>query len=94
MVSVIYRRSSEWWLLAAAVAVALVMLVAPLVIPAGVGLMVAAGVLLGGKRPRRAGPLTGAIVVLSVSLVVIAAVGFVTSVAASANDHGVTLIKG
>jgi small neutral amino acid transporter SnatA (MarC family) len=88
------RRSPEWWLLAAAVAVAGVMQVAPLAIPAGVGVMVFAAILLGGKRPRRAGPLTGAIVVLSVSLVVIAALGFATSIAASTNDHGVTLIKG
>ena len=56
--------------------------------------MVFAAILLGGKRPRRAGPLTGAIVVLSVSLVVIAALGFATSIAAATNDHGVTLIEG
>lgn len=84
----------EWWLLAASIVTAAALLVAPVVIVPGVGLIVWAAMRLARGRSRRPGPLIAAIAVLSLAILVAAVVGVATFATQSTDDSGVTLIQG
>lgn len=85
------RRHTEWWLLSAGVVVSAVMLIAPVAIPTGIGLIVWSGILL---RRRRAGALIATIVILSVTILFVGAVGVATLSTVSTPDSGTMLIQG
>lgn len=88
------HRHPERWLLATGVIVSAVMLVAPLAIPVGLGLLVWSGILLGRRRHRHTGALIATIATLSVTILVVSAVGAATMLTVSTPDSGVTLIQG
>ena len=88
------RRHAEWRLLAAGIAVSVVMLVAPVAIPAGAGLIVWSGILLGRHRHRHAGALIATIAIVSMTILVVGAVGVATILSVSTPDSGITLIQG
>lgn len=88
------RRRTEWWLLATAIVVSAIMLVAPIAIPAGVAVIVWSAILLGRREPRCAGALIATIVILSVTILVVGAIGVATILTVSTPESGITLIQG
>jgi hypothetical protein len=82
---------AEWWLLGASIIVGGLMIVVPIAIPAGVGLMVSAIVLLVWRRPRKV-LLAVAIAVLAAALVVVVFPSLIALIASSTSPE-VTLIK-
>ena len=93
-VLLVLKKRHEWLLLAGAILVSALMLSRPLLILAGVALIVWAAILLGREGTEGRVPLVMVIVVASTAMTVAALVGLATLSLTATEGGGVTLIEG